>query len=271
MVDEETRDTYVSTLILFDSLCSSSRSVSTSGTGGYVGEAYIEMKLDDEKNLDAEGNEGNTTFYAGDYVFILVLSSYDYDCYSTGDTLLKVGWNIEEDIVDNIVFAKASEATLSRPPSDTVSYEWVGRDPGVNPVFDGMDISLSGEATGLLRCEYKVSWDRWKVHHSRIATIITVAYIPDTEAITYLEINFLGDEAISGPQAWELMVLDYCNDDPVPGAEITLGGSVIGVTDENGIIFLGQLNPAEYTLKMTALDYIDSDLDKLHNDSIVIP
>lgn len=263
---EENRDTYVTTLVLFDSLCSTSHSISTSSRGDkYVGEFFIEMKLDDEKN-----NE-ETTFYAGDYVFILICASHDYDCYSTGDNLIKVGWDIEESIVDDLIFAKASEATLAYPPNGTVQYEWIGRNPNVNPVFDQMKVSLSKNTTGVLRCTYTTAWDRWKVHHSKVAKIIIVAYVPDSEAITYLEIDFLGPSSISGPQAWELMVLDYCNDNPVEGVTITFDGSPIGVTDANGLIFLGQLNPNEYPLKMTKTDYIDSDLDRLHNDSIIIP
>lgn len=268
---EENKDAYVSTLILFElkSLCSSSHSISTSvRDDSYLsGEFFIQMKMDDEENNEV------TTFYAGDYVYILVCASHNYECYTTGDDLTKKASNIIEEYVDDLVFAKASEATLAYPPTGNVQYEWIGRDPNANPVFDGMKVSLTKNVTGMLRCTYDVAWDRWEVHHGKVATIITTAYIPDTEAIAYLSIDFLSAEgvSISGPQAWELMVLDYCNDQPVEGVAITLGGSPVGVTDSAGLIFLGQLNPAEYTLKMTKTDYIDSDLDKLHNDKIIIP
>ena len=268
MATKDNRDSFVSTLIEFESSsCSCSRSASSRGST-FQGTYSITIELDEV------ANEGQTTFYANEIAYVRVTTDApSYECVTTGDHIRKVGSNIPETIIEDIVFANTSTASLSGTPAGAVSYEWVGQSPaGVSPVFDGVDIDIRNRAIGLLRCTYQEVGDRYEVTNYTPEEIAVIAYVPDYPDSAYITIEFeqdpdLADEAYD---AFELMVIDYCTEEPVPGVTINFDGVGIGTTDDDGLIFLGELSPDEYPLIMTKAGYLDSDADKLHNDSVII-
>lgn len=285
MAIKDNRDSYVSALIEFEkkSICSLSKSYSMSKTADDRDEDYddgtyfLEMKFDDEYNNNA------SEFYEGDDVYILIAASHDYDCYTTGDTVTKVGSAMIEEYTEDLVFAKQSEQTLAYPPDGPIKladYEWIGTPPpsdkpgtakSQNPIFDGMKVILPNTCTGVLRVTYNVSWDRWKVYYGRTGTVAVTAYIPSTEAISYLTIDYLSTTDVGAPEAWELQVLDYCTDQPVEGVMVTFDGESLGTTNSDGIVFIGDLTPDEYSLVMIKDGFVPSATDRLHNDSVIIP
>ena len=74
-----------------------------------------------------------------------------------------------------------------------------------------------------------------------------------------------------GPIDSSITVRDYCTDEVIPGAVVTLNG-ITYTANADGFVYLGLL-PAGATLPVaiTATGYIDNDLDTLPNDSITIP
>lgn len=282
----ENKEAYVSTLIFFEDLSSSSSMRSTSSRGSVYEDPawHLEMKLDDV------ANNNQTTFtvqrppfgsgYGGALAYIKINASHDYEVECNAKDIRKSKSGISEDITDDIVFSRQDEQTLNHPPSvtiDTSKYKWLGNTPRdadgkkVNVTFDGMKIKLSFAVTGILRCVYKTKWDQWEINQYDEAEIVVVSYIPNSNAIAYLTVSFVyGPDDTPGPEAYEIQVLDYCTDDPIEGAAVTFDGELIGYTDENGLLFLGPLYAGTYPLSMTKDGYIDSASDKLHNDSVVI-
>ncbi len=263
MATEDNRDAFVSVLVEFSS-CSCSRSASSRGST-YNGTYSITIELDEV------ANEGQTTFYEDEIAYVRVTTDApDYECVTTGDHIRKVGSDIPETIVEDIVFANTAEASLSGIPAGAVSYEWIGQAPaGASPIFDGVDITLRNKAIGLLRCTYQELGDRFEVTNYTPEEVAVIAYVPDYPDSVYLTIEFESAEEETY-DAFELMVIDYCSEEPVPGVAVTLNGVGIGTTDDDGLIFLGSLTSGNYPLIMTKAGYLDSDADRLHNDSIEI-
>jgi len=264
MTTEDNRDTFVSVLVEFSS-CSCSRSASSRGST-FNGTYSIAIELDEEANA------GKTTFYEDEIAYVRVTTDApDYECVTTGDHIRGVGTNIPKTIVEDIVFANTAEASLSGLPAGAVGYDWIGDAPaGVSPIFDGINITLRNRAIGLLRCTYQEVGDRYEVTNYTPEEIAIIAYVPDYPDSVYLTIEFESAAEEEAYDAFELMVIDYCSEEPVPGVTVTFDGVGIGVTDDDGILFLGQLTDGNYPLIMTKEGYLDSDADRLHNDSVEI-
>lgn len=82
------------------------------------------------------------------------------------------------------------------------------------------------------------------------------------------------DAAGSSPKEVVIHVQDFCDGTKLPGASVTvsLDGVVVasGVSDAEGNFNCGVLQPGQYTLALSALNYLDSDKDLLKNDGFTV-
>jgi hypothetical protein len=220
-------------------------------------------------------NAGKSSWYANEIAYVrIVTDAPSYEAITTGDHLRKVATNVPEATVEDVVFANTATASLTGNPDGAVSWEWIGgvTPRGATPIFNGVNIDVRQRVIGLLRCTYNILGDRWEVTNYTPEEVAVVAHIPNYPDSAYLTITFEEDPGTTGEtyDAYDLKVVDYCTDLPVPGVSINFDGSDIGVTGSDGKIFLGALAPDTYPLVMTKAGYLDSNIDRLHNDSIVI-
>lgn len=226
--------------------------------------------------LDTETNEEKTSFEPGEFAHLLCYheNPAPYVVRSSAGNTTVVATGISSPVEDELIrFINTTTATLDYPPiPGSMSYEWVGPSPGT-PTFNGQTVTMSEKTIGVLKCNYRTPADRIRLQYNVAGTVIAVVIqtINTTEYTASADVVYA--EAVSvEPVAYELDVRDYCSDSNVAGVEVFLDGTSIGFTDINGIIYLGELMPGStHTLKMVKVGYIDSDLDKLLNDSFTVP
>lgn len=223
-------------------------------------------------SLDTVANEDETTFVIGNKVYLKFLSSVDepYTIEVNMGTAKTEATNIHYPIEDDeITFANTNSGSLGYVPVGEVDYEWIGKSAGT-PVFNGREILLDEDSIAILKCNYKTKGDRLSVVSSEAGTVLVVVIQGENQAS--LSITFEDEEEEEEPVAYELDVKNYCSDASLSGVTVYLDEVDIGQTNINGIIALGALIPGStHTLKMMKAGYIDSDKDKLNNDSFTVP
>lgn len=219
--------------------------------------------------LDVEANEEKTTFTAGDKVYLRFLFANDdpYTIKASMGTAKTEATNVHYPIEDEEVqFPNEDSADLRYVPCDGVTYDWIGNAPET-PVFSGRKVMLNEPAVAILNCEYETKGDRLSIKSDTAGTVLIVVIQGENQASLSLTFEGVG-ESID----YELEVADYCNDGVLAGVTVFFDGVDIGQTNENGIVSLGKLVPkSTHTLKMSKSGYIDSENDKLNNDSFVVP
>lgn len=86
-------------------------------------------------------------------------------------------------------------------------------------------------------------------------------------ASTSVTISFSG---ASEPRDVVLTVKDWCSDQAVPGASVTLGTYGTKTADANGQVNFAAVAPGTHSLTITAAGYVASGSDTLANDSITV-
>lgn len=227
-------------------------------------------------SLDSVANKGKYAFVVGDKIYLKFLSS-DSGSYAikvnTG-TAKTEATNIHYPIKnEEIQFANTDTGTLSYFPCGGVSYKWIGESGGT-PVFDGKDIILAKPVVGILVCDYETKGDRLSISSSIEGTVLVAVIQKSDQASLSVSFEKKSEEEEEKPEpvAYELEVKDYCADGVLPGVTIYLDGIDIGQTDANGVIAVGALIPGStHSLKMAKGGYINSENDKLNNDSFTVP
>jgi hypothetical protein len=231
------------------------------------------LELDDEKNEDA------TTFAIGTKAYLRFLSSSDaaYEITASTGTAKTEDTNIHYPIEDNqITFTNSDYGYLNYIPVGSVEYEWVGNNPGYNPIFEGRKVTLGESAVAILNCNYSVAGDRLSIKSDVVGDVVVVV-IQGSDQVD-LTVSFrepgVDDEGDPEPDpvAYELEVIDYCTGEVLPGVTVYLDEVDMGQTDSSGIIALGSLIPgSSHDLRMAKSGYMNSESDKLNNDSILVP
>ena len=229
------------------------------------------LELDDAKN------EGATTFVVGSKAYLRFLSS-SRDSYTikvssgTGQVEnTKIPYPVSN---DEVAFVNAKTGSLSYLPSGEVSWEWKGNSAGT-PLFNGREVTLSSASVAMLNCDYDCSGDRLSIRDDEVGSVIVVVIQGENQAS--ITVNFESDpedpdDPDPTPEAYELEVKDYCSDGILAGVTVYFDGVDIGQTNASGIIALGGLRPgSSHTLKMAKDGYMNSESDKLNNDSFTVP
>jgi len=217
--------------------------------------------------LDSESNNEKTQFPINSSAFIFIHHSHNYVVNKSDGVLSKVGSNIIINKEENIVFAYSKEASLSFVPQSITNYGWIGNDSG-SVKFSGKNISLNSEKTGLLKVEYTIIVDRWKITSSIIEEVIVAAYQEIGDLRSSIIVKFIDSDNLKGP--YILTVKNYCTGDIVPGTSVWIDGILKGQTDSEGKISIGKLSIGEHSIRKWHPDYIPSESDNLDNDKIII-
>ena len=235
-------------------------------------------------SLDAEYNEAvylveKSSFEPAEIAYLKLIPGWDIKPYSLGSSfgnLQSLNKGIEFDVEEYLNFGCEDTKTLQNLPNGVVAYVWEGTNLGI-PLFTGTTVTIPVSGVGRLKCTYKTLGDRLQLVNtdmgeSEYEIFCAVCYDDGTKAT--LSVSFDDDSDNAGdPVNLEILVTDICSEEPIPNASVQIDGLGSGTTDANGIFRLG--TPAiagqTYDIKTTALNYEDSDVDFLNNDSFTVP
>lgn len=217
--------------------------------------------------LDDDANNGETSFAPNSDIFILVIHSHSYSTDKSAGTLTQVGTGVTFEVTQQISFGFSDSGTLTYVPTSIESWEWIGDSQGT-PSFDGKNISLSSEQTGLLEVTYRVEADRWRLISSEALNIVVAAYQEVGDLRSSLTISVIDSSTTVGP--YNLTLKNYCTDEIVPDAYVWLDTTLVGQTNSEGQIALGMLTPGTHQLRFSATGYLPSEADHLNNDTFTI-
>ena len=180
----------------------------------------------------------------------------DYKVESSAGTVSKSGSGYIYQVVDTINFDRESEGALKYVPKRIVSYEWIGKQPSVSPVFSGKNVSVQTKVIAQLKVIYEIAYDRWQLSVSspigslgtpsgEALEVVCVAYQDDAKAS--VTVSFQNkEEETSVPKNKILAAMD-CENNPIPGAVIVFKGTPY-VMAENGERNIGLVAPGTYNV-----------------------
>lgn len=242
-----------------------------------IGEEAAAVSEEISLVLDTEKNNEQTTFAIGADAFVKVLPTGDnndifaVNIGSVQKVATNIPWVIEN---EDVRFVYTDTCSLTHVPSGAISYAWIGRDGG-NPKFDGKNITLSAATVGVLRCTYTTYFDRLRVTYSGVndEDVLLVAIRGVNTASLILDFN--ADGVTGAKKDVIITVKNYCNDEVVPYANVTLWGRdqqrVAKVANDGGQVTFEDLTVGEsYNIVITASDYRTSTDDSLDNASFTV-
>jgi hypothetical protein len=225
--------------------------------------AKIEISLDNDKNTNKTRFMANETAYLRIYP-----NGLSPTLKSTLGTVSISSKDMMMDITEEIVFTRDNSAELKYLPTNAIKYSWIGRDPNVKPQFADKTITFPKEITGVLKVSYQSKYDSIKLFSKSEGTIIVEAYTDSYYGS--ITVNFLGAQSTEKRDV-TLTVKDACSKSIVAGAKIYVDGKYIGVTNNSGVINLGERSVGTHTIKATKEGYTDSDKDTILNDEFIVP
>jgi len=103
-----------------------------------------------------------------------------------------------------------------------------------------------------------------------LGEVSVVAVVTQNGKTASAIVTFSIKEAVTAV-ATDLEVRSFCDDSILVGAQVYLDSVSKGVTNGNGLCYLGMLTPGvEYSIVVTKDGYISTDSDVLSNDQFVI-
>ena len=184
--------------------------------------------------------------------------------------------NIQYPVDEDLTFANVDSATLGSLPSTSITWEWLGNNGG-RPLFNGQIVTVPSAVVGVLHCEYKTVGDRLGLTVSyagmtirKLGEVTVVVGVTQNGKTASATVTFSSEEVVA-PVATDLEVRSFCDDSILVGAQVYLDSVSKGVTNGNGLCYLGMLTPGvEYSIVVTKDGYISTDSDVLSNDQFVI-
>lgn len=230
-------------------------------------------------SLKSEDNGDSNTFYLVDIARIRFYNPQNKvpTFVVTKGSLSLEAFGFLEDTHEFVIFRNTKSENLSGFPIGAISHEWIGVSGGP-PSFSGRKVSLADDTIGVLRVNYKMEYSLYKLTSGGIVGPGLVFATTNDGGQADITVDFEPPEG-SGEGSLELVktiinVKDYCTDMNVSAANVSVSGNgfaVSGTTDPAGNFDAGFLSPGKYNLSITALNYIASGVDALHNDSFTIP
>jgi len=206
------------------------------GGGAYDDDTYINAA---DRSISVAAENSSSTPIGGD---IPLLVERDppavYDVIASAGTIYKSGVNIPIEKSVKITFANSDSGVLPDPPENAVSWSWIGDDPGLTPLFNGIKITLQRPVTAILQCEYQIVCDRWIVTYDQAVDVVCVAVMGAEQSST--TVSFTDDDTPAGePEEMALRAKNCETGEPVPGVSVWVDNQHIGVTGSEGLISIG--------------------------------
>jgi hypothetical protein len=240
--------------------------------------------------LDDEMNGGRTCFLPGEEFYIKVYSPISYDIYTTGGSVRERLTGIAEDVPDpndpnadewEYVNFSGWEGSASKPIYDMIDEEWCFHELGQvkwTVGYSEMTVTYDADSEdmgyGVYRIQFKSRFDRIRLlapaagHDIKVVVFSTDDSQPDCEAELQVEIR---DDCEKGrPKEVVVEVEDCLSNNAIEGVSVYISGQYKGVTDSSGQLYIGLMNPGEYTISFSHPSYWPSANDGVINDSFVV-
>lgn len=245
--------------------------------------------------INQNDNRGKSSgFYSNESVKIRVFSdSSDPITYvSTYGHVFTEASSLPYIVTDYLVFNNETEKSLSYPlRGSSANYSWQGSGGGYVKIQNSKAI-VSSPITGVLKIEYRTYYDRLILSVGNISEE-TKVFVRATQGnsvqgvnVDFLSLpsNYIPSSSYNDPSAeinnnltnsvtlkpYTIYVRDFSTGAFVVGAEVYVNDIYKGFTDSNGRLFLGNLTPGTYSLKIRKAGYLDSETDDLNNDYFTV-
>ena len=242
--------------------------------------ADLSLALDTDYNTATYG-QTKTTFAPNETAYLQLICDKTADAgavvkMTSLGVIFQKAANIQYPVDEDLTFANVDSATLGLLPSTSITWEWLGNNGG-RPLFNGQIVTVPSAVVGVLHCEYKTAGDRLglTVSYADMAVhglgeVSVVAVVTQNGKTASAIVTFSIKEAVTAV-ATDLEVRSFCDDSILVGAQVYLDSVSKGVTNGNGLCYLGMLTPGvEYSIVVTKDGYISTDSDILSNDRFVI-
>ena len=259
--------------------------------------AYISQQISFSKDSQASGGSGfirierdpllpgpdpsqdKSALYPGDTAYVAVTRNPEnsYAVLRSGGNIWFVASRISASVENEILtFNQTKETSLSRYPYGTLSYRYIGNNPGVSPVFSHDKVIFPQEVTVVMSVNYTYLFDRWAIKNSAPGVIALTAVMDELKSGMSLEWSTSDSSGDDGDgeevDNYIIEVRDYCTDEPLAGAVVSIDDSTVGVTNAAGQVDAGTLHRGRtYKLKIVKGGYFSSDEDTLKNDEFTVP
>jgi len=228
----------------------------TFGTSESVSAKSFTFEIQGETSVFASGATATLNMYPSDSTAALFVSAGYANFIKRGEV---------KEQTEYIVFANSDTAYTQYDVNTLISAEWQGVIAGNVNIY-GNEITLPAAATGVLKVVYNTLYDVISLTCNMDTQCLLTA--TGTDRFGYVVVDYTYN--ISGSVAVVLKVRDACSGAVLSDAHVWLNGGYKGITDSDGYINLGKLNPGTYSLKTTKTGYQDSDQDIISNDSFTV-
>lgn len=203
------------------------------------------------------GNHATVNMFPSDNAAVFSLSSGTAKRSSTGNTITKTEY---------IIFAQSDTGSLGYPADKVLSISWQGKTGGA-PTITGTTVSLPETCSGVLKITYQTSYDVLDVVCPIASMCLLEAKGASRYGYTTLDYTYGTGE---GTTPVMLKVRDAQTNVVLPDASVWINDVYMGVTDGNGFIDLGYMNPGTYSVRAVKSGYQDTDQDVIANDSFTV-
>lgn len=228
----------------------------------------IQLVLDKEKNqgktdFETYGNIFFRAYPAGNYLFRSIFKG-NFKVISTQ--------NITEE-TEKITFLGTNKASTEYPIYQIKNVKWLGTprncsnlegfSPAVRKVGSS-DLETSDCCWGKLEITYTTSYALARYTPQELGEHLIIGKLGqyfgylDLSVISYLE------EEVT------LTFVDACTGAPIPEATVEVDGVLKGETDAEGVIVIGTMTRGFHTVRASATQYIDTNLDSLDNEEFFV-
>lgn len=228
----------------------------TFGTSSQSSESFTFEEVGDT-TVHYAGTHATLRMFPSDKTAKFTLSSGFAQITNAAQTLTKTEY---------LIFTQSDTSSVQYPVSKLIAAVWQGRSCGAIKL-DGTSIALEQKVSGVLKITYETTYDIIDVFCPLSSMCLLEALGVTRYGYTTIDYTYgTGD----GTVATTFKVRDACTGVGLPGASVWINDLYKGITDDNGFIDLGYLNPGTYKVKATKDGYQDSDKDVIANDSFTI-
>jgi len=235
------------------------------------------IELDDDYHISLYGEE-KSEFSKTELVYLKAYPPYSVNAYeilTSNGTCIKHSQNNLETVVELLVFEYEKSTSLANLPSGPVTTDWVAGTGSPISINENV-ISANEKVIGILKCTYKKKFDRLQLAVSPDMVDDQVIVMVGSEINGYdsITVDYTGEG--TNLRDVTLAIKDIVTDEIISGATITITlGSIqifTGTSNEDGKVTVQDLIiGSTYDLLVTAIDYLDNNVDYLNNDSFTVP
>jgi len=219
--------------------------------------------------LEPAENNGRTIFAPNDRARIKLYPGGQNPQLSVTSGQAKIFLkSLEQIMTEFIVFRDSETAETEYYIQELISAVWQGTG-SLKPKIYGSRLVMPEAVTGVLKVNYKTSYDLIDLECSAPTYVLLSA---KTSGLTGDTVVDFTDGFLTGIYNKDVVmtVRDACTKETLSDAHVYINGKYTGKSDTEGIIRLGSMKSATYSLKITKDGYQPTDEDTISNDFFTV-